>query len=259
MKSRDLAWYFFSGRGSNGDRQNRRTSSGFWKITGHPVEVKDQWGTWCGVKGKIGYKRVLVFRRGKSSSSQSTKSDWVMHEYHYTLLPEDQVLFIHSTLSGSLQRNDTNCGKFYAQRDYVICRLEYKGHDMNILLSANPTDPIPTFVPSTTISSASGSVVSQSIQGNSASFNNFSDYDSTYHGQWFSGDFNLQQPVVPYDDNTQTIWDYVIEENFSRHQPKKPVTGVLVDDGSDADTDTESTGIIYITGIISQILWIRCI
>ncbi|KAJ4914680.1 NAC domain-containing protein 1 [Raphanus sativus] len=112
-----------SGRGSNGDRQNRRTSSGFWKITGHPVEVKDQWGTWCGVKGKIGYKRVLVFRRGKSSSSQSTKSDWVMHEYHYTLLPEDQ------------------------------------------------------------------------------------------------------QPVVPYDDNTQTIWDYVIEENFSRHQPKKPVTG----------------------------------
>ena len=92
-------WYFFSRRGSNGDRQNRKTSSGFWKITGDPVEVKDQWGTWCGVKGKIGYKRVLVFRRGKSSSSQSTKSDWVMHEYHYTLLPQDQViLFIHITL-----------------------------------------------------------------------------------------------------------------------------------------------------------------
>lgn len=116
-----------------------------------------------------------------------------------------------------------------------------------------------------TNSSASGSVVSQSVQGNSASFNTFSDYDveehltydsTTYHGQWFSGDFNLQQPVVPYDDSTQRIWDYVIEENFSRHQPKKPITGVFVHDGSDADTDTESTGThifslyIYITGIL---------
>ncbi|CAH8319105.1 unnamed protein product [Eruca vesicaria subsp. sativa] len=213
VKSRDLVWYFFSRRGSNGDRQNRRTSSGFWKITGDPVEVKDQWGTWCGVKGKIGYKRVLVFRMGRSSSSQSTKSDWVMHEYHYTLLPEDQ-------------------------RTYVICRLEYKGHDMNIL-SANPTDPMPTFVTNAT---TSGSVVSQSGQGNSASFNTFSDYDVANHGQWFNDDFNLHQPVVSYDDDTHRIWDYVVEENFSHYRPKKPVTGVFVDDSSDADnTDTEST------------------
>ncbi|CAN7038534.1 unnamed protein product [Brassica oleracea var. botrytis] len=217
VKSRDLVWYFFSRRGSNGDRQNRKTSSGFWKITGDPVEVKDQWGTWCGVKGKIGYKRVLVFRRGKSSSSQSTKSDWVMHEYHYTLLPQDQ-------------------------RTHVICRLEYKGQDMSIL-SANPTEPLPTFFPNVTNSAASDSVVSQSVQGNSASFNTFSDYDSANQGQWFSEEFNLHQPVVSYDDDdTQRIWDYVVEKNFSQYRPKKPVTGVFVDDSSDADnTDTEST------------------
>ncbi|CAH8384513.1 unnamed protein product [Eruca vesicaria subsp. sativa] len=120
VKSRDLVWYFFSRRGSNGDIQNRRTSSGFWKITGDPEEVKDQWGTWCGVKGKIGYKRVLVFCRERSSSSQSIKSDWLCTSI--------------TTLS------------------YQKIRLEYKGHDMNIL-SANPTYPIPTFVPNATVTS----------------------------------------------------------------------------------------------------------
>ncbi|KAF3611896.1 hypothetical protein DY000_02044210 [Brassica cretica] len=192
VKSRDLVWYFFSRRDANGDRQNRRTSSGFWKITGDPVDVKDQWGTWCGFAGKIGYKKVLVFRMGRSSSSHSPKSDWVIHEYHYTLVPENQ-------------------------RTYVICRLEYKGHDMSIL-SSNPTDPVPTFVPNAANSTASGSVVSQSVQGNLGSFNTFFDYDSANQGQWFSGDFNLEQPVVPYDDGTYRIWDYVVEENFSRYR-----------------------------------------
>ncbi|KAL0700505.1 hypothetical protein Bca4012_056627 [Brassica carinata] len=191
VKSRDLVWYFFSRRDGNGDRQKRRTSSGFWKITGDPVDVKDQWGTWCGVAGKIGYKRVLVFRMGRSSSSQSPKSDWVIHEYHYTLVPENQ-------------------------RTYVICRLEYKGHDN--ILSSNPTDPVPTFVPNATNSTASGSAVSQSVQENLGSFNTFFDYDSTNQGQWFSGDFNVEQPVVPSDGGIYRIWDYVVEENFSRYR-----------------------------------------
>lgn len=47
--------------------------------------------------------------------------------------------------------------KFF-QRTYVICRLEYKGNDKSIL-SANATDPTPTFVPNMT--SSAGSVVSQ--------------------------------------------------------------------------------------------------
>lgn len=93
------------------------------------------------------------------------------------------------------------------------------------ILSANPTEPLPTFVPNVTNSAASDSVVSQSVQGNSASFNTFSDYDSANQGQWFSEEFNLHQPVVSYDDDdTQRIWDYVVEKNFSQYRPKKPVT-----------------------------------
>ncbi|KAF8075631.1 hypothetical protein N665_1075s0010 [Sinapis alba] len=192
VKSRDLVWYFFSRRDVNGDRQNRRTSSGFWKITGNPANVKDQWGTWCEVAGKIGHKKVLVFRGGRSSSTPTPKSDWVIHEYHYTLVPENQ-------------------------RTYVICRLEYKGHDMNILSSNPIDDPVPTFVPNATNSIASGSLVSQSVQGNLGSFNTFSDYDSANQAQWFSGDFNLQQPAVPYDDDTHRIWDYVFENNLTHY------------------------------------------
>lgn len=112
-----------------------------------------------------------------------------------------------------------DCGNFYVQlqRTYVICRLEYKGHDMSIL-SSNTTDPVPTFVPNAANSTASGSVVSQSVQGNLGSFSTFFDYDSANQGQWFNGDFNLEQPVVPYDDGTYRIWDYVVEENFSRYR-----------------------------------------
>ncbi|KAG2314542.1 hypothetical protein Bca52824_017664 [Brassica carinata] len=39
IKSRDLVWYFLSRREDNGSRQRRRTPSGFWKLTGDPVDV----------------------------------------------------------------------------------------------------------------------------------------------------------------------------------------------------------------------------
>jgi len=45
------------------------------------------------------------------------------------------------------------------QRTYVICRLEYKGDDADIL-SAYAIDPTPAFVPNMT--SSAGSVVSLS-------------------------------------------------------------------------------------------------
>ncbi|AEE27216.1 NAC domain-containing protein 1 [Arabidopsis thaliana] len=256
-KSRDAMWYFFSRRENNkGNRQSRTTVSGKWKLTGESVEVKDQWG-FCseGFRGKIGHKRVLVFLDGRYPDK--TKSDWVIHEFHYDLLPEHQ-------------------------RTYVICRLEYKGDDADIL-SAYAIDPTPAFVPNMT--SSAGSVVNQSRQRNSGSYNTYSEYDSANHGQQFNensnimqqqplqGSFNplleydfanhggqwlsdyidLQQQVpylAPYENESEMIWKHVIEENFeflvdertsmqqhySDHRPKKPVSGVLPDDSSDTET-----------------------
>lgn len=93
MKSRDHIWYFFC-RNENVERQSRQTSSGFWKITGVSGKVEDRWGLY-GVSGEIGSKRVLVFKQEKKC--KGIKSDWVIHEFLYTLLPENQVLFSSSS------------------------------------------------------------------------------------------------------------------------------------------------------------------
>ena len=93
IKSRDPFWYFLSRIENSGGRQSRTTPSGSWKLTGDPVYVNDRWGNLTGFRGKIGYKRVLTFSKGKSSSSSSSISEWVMHELHYTHtdLPEHKV------------------------------------------------------------------------------------------------------------------------------------------------------------------------
>ncbi|KAG7595541.1 NAC domain superfamily [Arabidopsis suecica] len=252
-KSRDAMWYFFSRREiNNGNRQSRTTVSGKWKLTGDPANVTDQWGISSGVRGKIGHKRVLVFLDGRYPDK--TKSDWVIHEFHYDLLPEHL-------------------------RTYVICRLEYKGDDADIL-SAYAIGPTPAFAANMT--SSAGSVVNQSHQGTSGSYNTYSEYDSANHGhqfygnsnmeqqpvqgnlgyfntlpeydlanhggQWLSDYYNLQQQVpfsAPNDENSEIIRNFLNEEilqrtsmqqHYSDHRPKKPVTGVLPDDSSDTET-----------------------
>ncbi|EOA40323.1 hypothetical protein CARUB_v10009049mg [Capsella rubella] len=289
-KSMDPMWYFFSRRENkygNGNRQIRTTRSGKWKLTGESVDVKDQWGISSGFPGKIGHKRVLVFLDARFPDKP--KSDWVIHEFHYNydLLPH------------------------HPKDTYVICRLEYKGNDKSIL-TANATDPTPSFVPN--MANSAGSVVNQSRQGNSASYNTYSEHDSANRGQQFNDNFNMQQlpvqgdlgssfnhifeygsanqghqfganfnmvegysesfnPFPEYDPtnygqwsshysnlqqpvpNESDFWKPVIEENFeflvdertsrtfmqehySDHQPKKPVTGTLPDDSSDNDSMT---------------------
>ncbi|KAF8112962.1 hypothetical protein N665_0058s0061 [Sinapis alba] len=255
IKSRDLVWYFLSRReNNNGSRQSRRTPSGFWKLTGVPVDVKDQWGHLSGFPGKkIGLKRVLTFHTGNlesisinsNSSSDKNKSEWVMHELHYTLLPE-------------------------VERTYVICRLEYKGDDVNILSA----DPTPTFVP--TMANSASSVVDQgnsgyynpfpeyqhhqfsrifdmheSFQGYSDNFNTILDYALPNQSNSFSDHLNVQPPQVPYsapledDWNTQSFEQRLdslertlMRDDPSHYRPKKPVTGVLSGDSSDSDTDS---------------------
>ncbi|KAJ0245292.1 NAC domain-containing protein 1 [Hirschfeldia incana] len=254
IKSRDLVSYFVSLREDNGGRQSRRTPSGFWKLTGDPVDVNDRWGNLTGFRGKIGYKRVLTFGKGKSSSS---KSDWVMHEFHYT----------HTDLPE------------HKRTAYVICRLEYKGDDVNILSAA----------PTPTVANSASSVVDQSFQGNSGYYNTLSEYDSAYQGHQFNGNYDTQQslfqgyseyfnPTSEYDlasgshwfsnlpqqapysapnqDGSDALkqvvqdhWSYLVDErtymledsmreDSSRYCPKNPVTGIFPDDSSDDDTDS---------------------
>ncbi|CAN6883056.1 unnamed protein product [Brassica oleracea] len=247
IKSRDPFWYFLSRIENSGGRQSRTTPSGSWKLTGDPVYVNDRWGNLTGFRGKIGYKRVLTFSKGKSSSSSSSISEWVMHELHYT----------HTDLPE------------HKRSTYVICRLEYKGDDVTILS-----------VPPSVANSAS-SVVDQSLQGNSGHYNTLSEYDS---GHQFNGNYdmqqsfqgyseyfnptsdyglanqsywfgNLQQQVpysAPYQDHSDMLLRQVVEENFpflvdertcmredpSHHRPKNPITGILPGDSSDDDTDS---------------------
>jgi len=92
MKTRDQVWYFF-GRKENkygkGDRQIRKTKSGFWKKTGVTMDIMRKTGD----REKIGEKRVLVFKNHGGS-----KSDWAMHEYHATFSSPNQVIFRFSCL-----------------------------------------------------------------------------------------------------------------------------------------------------------------
>ncbi|KAF2556148.1 hypothetical protein F2Q68_00012730 [Brassica cretica] len=258
FQSREPVLYFFSRRDNkyaNGNQQSRTTPSGFWKLTGKPVNVIDRWGNVSGSRGEIiGHKRVLTFGRGKNNSVSEvnkTKSDWVMHELHYTVLPEDK-------------------------RTYVVCRLEYKGDDVNIL-SPKATDFTPTFVPN--MANSASSVVDQSFQVNSEYDNPFPEYQDhlfsgifdmfdTFQGysdnlnpvleyglpnqsNSFSDHLNVQPPQVPYFAPFEDDWDtQMLEQHLdslertltrndpSRHRPKKPVTGVLPGYSSDSDTDS---------------------
>ncbi|CAH8352035.1 unnamed protein product [Eruca vesicaria subsp. sativa] len=88
-ESKDQFWYFFclkENKYNRGERQNRKTKSGFWKKTGETMDISRKRG---GDREKIGEKRVLVFHFNDSKS----KSDWVMHEYIATFLPSTQVTY----------------------------------------------------------------------------------------------------------------------------------------------------------------------
>ncbi|XP_010474684.1 PREDICTED: NAC domain-containing protein 1-like [Camelina sativa] len=234
IESTDRMCYFFSRRENKyarGNRQNRKTPSGRWKLTGEHTDVKDQFKSWplsatghdnkigTGDDNKIGHKRVVQFRRDNGI----VDTDWVIHEYyHDTILPE------------------------HLRTTYVICRLEYKGNDKSILSAkAKPTDPYPSFVPAIMTNSA-GSVVNQS-----GYYNTYSEYDSTnHHGQQFNEYLNMldQFPqLVSYDGGQQMVLDdevyppyngLLLNENCNVCIPKKPVTGFFTDDSCGSDTDS---------------------
>lgn len=69
-------WFFFTPRNrkyKNGSRPDRKSGDGYWKATGAEIKVKDTHGN------LIGYKRQLVFYKGKAPDGQ--KTSWIMHEF----------------------------------------------------------------------------------------------------------------------------------------------------------------------------------
>ncbi|KAK4792135.1 hypothetical protein SAY86_022570 [Trapa natans] len=67
-------FFFYRRAKTNGNRHNRRTKEGYWKVTGEGRKPRDtdqiKW-----------LRRILVFYTGKQKSPDKTKTDWVMHEW----------------------------------------------------------------------------------------------------------------------------------------------------------------------------------
>lgn len=88
IKSDDPVWYFFSPKEYTTAKKKvtkRTTSGGYWKATGVDRKIKDKRGN----RGEIGIKKTLVYYEGRVPNGVWTP--WVMHEYHITCLPLDQV------------------------------------------------------------------------------------------------------------------------------------------------------------------------
>ncbi|KAG6714417.1 hypothetical protein I3842_05G201500 [Carya illinoinensis] len=106
-KTKYNKWWFFSPldlKHRSGNRSNRATNAGFWKVTGNDKIIMSDLGV-------IGKKKFLVFYRGRGKGE---KTNWVIHEYHMTLKDFD--------------------GTHPGQNVFVLCRLSYK-HEKGI------TDP----------------------------------------------------------------------------------------------------------------------
>ncbi|XP_073285706.1 NAC domain-containing protein 1-like [Primulina huaijiensis] len=103
-------WCFFTPRDRrylNRNRPNRATGNEYWKATlsGKPIYDNDV----C-----IGFKKTLVFYRGKSP--QVKKTNWIMHEYvvadqpsrqHMIMSTKDMLLlcYVYNRSQGSREHN----------------------------------------------------------------------------------------------------------------------------------------------------------
>ncbi|KAJ0049207.1 hypothetical protein Pint_15321 [Pistacia integerrima] len=77
-KSDEQVWNFFCEpyyKYANSKRANRKTRTGYWKITGKGCVVKDK------SDKIIGSKETLVFYK-HGCASKEAKTDWVMHEFY---------------------------------------------------------------------------------------------------------------------------------------------------------------------------------
>ncbi|CAH2039172.1 unnamed protein product [Thlaspi arvense] len=91
MESTEKVWFFFGCKKElRGDRQSRKTKTGFWKKTGVTMDITRKRGN----REKIGEKRVLVFHYSKALGG--SKSGWVMHEYVATVSSPTQMMMTYT-------------------------------------------------------------------------------------------------------------------------------------------------------------------
>ncbi|XP_013614048.1 PREDICTED: NAC domain-containing protein 69-like isoform X2 [Brassica oleracea var. oleracea] len=236
LESKDLVWYFFSPKEYTSAKKNvtkRTTPSGYWKATGVDRKIKD----WRGNGVEIGIKKTLVYYEGRVPNGVWTP--WVLHEYHITSLPLNQ-------------------------RTYVICQVMYKGDDGDSLYGNNSNEPSSSMVSDSNpvkFINTSPEVVQKGQEDGMSMYDlliplnqqvDLSPYDVFNPNKSFTD--NSYYPQTPYgDDYWNRLLDYnggnfedvfrnqelTIQENQSNHRPKRPLTGIIVDD-SCSDSDAES-------------------
>ncbi|KAJ4727990.1 NAC domain containing protein [Melia azedarach] len=101
----DEEWCFFnkpSPKYANSGRTDRTTKAGFWKVTGKDLAISDDSG-----EQVIGFKKTLVFYRGRGSNA--VKTSWVIHEYHSKNASANyQKPFVLCRLKGNLDDKPEN-------------------------------------------------------------------------------------------------------------------------------------------------------
>ncbi|KFK42489.1 hypothetical protein AALP_AA1G000100 [Arabis alpina] len=215
MKSEDQVWYFF-GRKENkynrGDRQIRKTKSGYWKKTGKPTEIKRKNGE------KIGEKWVLVFHM-----SNKKKTKWVLHEYH--LFSPDQIT-----------------------RTYTVCKVKFKGEASEI--SSPPGGELEHNNHSsiTQMNNSGGSEgttfecpQSQEVENPPQLSGLLDVFEETQPADAMltiiSNMSNDEFNNLLNDDEYEQRKVMFMQENRSNHGPKKPITSVFIGYSSDDDDD----------------------
>ncbi|KAK1353144.1 hypothetical protein POM88_052982 [Heracleum sosnowskyi] len=109
LKNNRKTWFFFH---VPEKPINRKTVSGFWKLSGKDVSIKQK-----GVL--VGTRKILMFYTGRAPTKPKYSTDWVMHEY---------------TLDESLVE-DANA--------YVLCKIMYKGDSDDLVASNKDVKPLP--------------------------------------------------------------------------------------------------------------------
>ncbi|KAG2330958.1 hypothetical protein Bca52824_002138 [Brassica carinata] len=239
LESKDLVWYFFNPREYHVSEKKkgtkRTTPSGFWKATGVDRKIKDKRGH----GDEIGIKKTLVYHEGKAANG--VKTPWVIHEYHITSMPP-------------------------TQRNYVICKVMYKGADGDSLFGNNSND-LSHFTMVSDLNTIreinTDPQVEQPRQDLGMSVDdlenplNEQDDPTLFNADTFFDDNHCpyQQPQVPWDDDYISAMlsfnggnhaavlgdiDITMQEHRNDHRPKKALPGIIVDCSSDSDAKSIS-------------------
>lgn len=91
IQSDELVWYFFCApyyKYANSKRANRRTNTGYWKLTGKGCKIFAKRS-----REVIGRKRFLTFCE-YGVAFKKHKAEWVMHEFRSQYNPPHEVIVL---------------------------------------------------------------------------------------------------------------------------------------------------------------------